>query len=278
MKRPAAVPTTCAAESTMRMTMTVASPFALTPLLAHWLLATGVLFAPTLALAQPANLPIGGFEFAGEIPPGPDETSGVLATFMRAPASAQTLQKASAALEAVLQPKGYTLRRASLQAPEVGNQGRYSVVRLEVAKSGAPNAVASQTVPEASGATTTFPIRGYELGGDMPLSADETSRILAPFIRQEGNLATLQQAGAALEAALREKGFALHRVTLPPQEVGNKVNFEVVKFAIGKITVQGSGPVSEDNVRASLPELREGEAPNFRTLAVQTAMANENPA
>jgi hemolysin activation/secretion protein len=132
-------------------------------------------------------------------------------------------------------------------------------------------------MPAATGATTTFAIQGFELKGDIPLSSDETTRILAPFIRSNGNLTTLQQAGAALEAALKDKGYALHRVTLPPQEVGNKVTFNVIKFVIGKITVQSQGKVSEKNIRHSLPELQEGQAPNFRTLAVQTAIANESP-
>jgi hemolysin activation/secretion protein len=145
---------------------------------------------------------------------------------------------------------------------------------LVLAAAAAP---AQQTMPAATGATTTFPIRGFELRGEIPLSSDDTTRILAPFIRADGNLTTLQQAASALEAALKEKGYALHRVTLPPQEVGNKVSFNVIKFVIGKITVESQGKVSEKNIRASLPELKEGQAPNFRTLAVQTAIANENP-
>lgn len=247
------------------------------------------------ALAK--SVPVGGFELSGEMPLGSDETSRILAPFMRSKGTPQLLQQAAAAMEAALQHKGYTLRRVTLQPPDAEGGVLLSVIRFEigrqmpasqtapvvpvVAPQPAPAASplpAVPALPAASGASTRFPIRGFELGGDMPLGADETSRILAPFIRQDGNLDTLQQAGAALEAALREKGFALHRVTLPPQEVGNKVSFNVVKFVIGKITVEGSGPVSEKNIRASLPELRAGEAPNFLTLAVQTAIANENPA
>ena len=142
----------------------------------------------------------------------------------------------------------------------------------------APTGAQSQsTLPEATGSTTQFPIRGFELNGDIPLSSEETTRILAPFIRPDGTLETLQKAGASLEAALKAKGYVLHRVTLPPQEVGDKVSFNVIKFVIGKVTVEGSGAFGDANIRASLPELREGEAPNFRTLAVQAAIANENP-
>ena len=137
--------------------------------------------------------------------------------------------------------------------------------------------LAQQAMPAATGATTAFPIRGFELQGDLPLSSEETTQVLAPFIRADGNLTTLQQAAAALEAALKAKGYALHRVTLPPQSVGDKVRFNVIKFVIGKVTIETQGERSDANVRHSLPQLREGEAPNFQELAVQTAIANESP-
>lgn len=139
------------------------------------------------------------------------------------------------------------------------------------------SAGAQNVMPPATGATTRFPINGFELTGDIPLKSEETSRVLAPFIGPNGTLETLQKATAALEAELRDKGFGLLRVSLPPQEVGNKVTLNIVKFVIGKVTIEGVSQYSEANIRASLPELREGEAPNFKTLAVQTAIANESP-
>lgn len=138
-------------------------------------------------------------------------------------------------------------------------------------------ALAQPAVPPASGATTRFTISGFELTGDIPLSSEDTTRVLAPFIGPDGTLLTLQKATAALEAELKAKGFALHRVSLPPQEVGAKVTLNIVKFVIGKVTVTGLSRYSEANIRASVPELREGEAPNFGKLAIQTAIANQNP-
>jgi hemolysin activation/secretion protein len=135
---------------------------------------------------------------------------------------------------------------------------------------------AQQAVPEATGATSSFAIRGFELTGDIPLASSETTRVLAPFIGPGATLETLQKATSALEAELKAKGYALHRVSLPPQEVGSKVTLNIVKFVIGKITVQGTTRYSDANIRASVPELREGEAPNFNVLAVQTTIANEN--
>ncbi len=129
---------------------------------------------------------------------------------------------------------------------------------------------------QASAPSPVFRISGFNITGENPLPEGETSKVLAPFLRADASLETLQKATTALEAALRDKGFALHRVALPPQELGTTVTLNIVKFVIGKVTVEGLAGYTEANIRASLPELAEGTAPNFKTLSVQTAIANES--
>lgn len=136
---------------------------------------------------------------------------------------------------------------------------------------------AQSPMPEASGATTKFAITGFEIKGDNPLSPQESQEVLAPFVMSDATLVTLQNASTAVEAAFKAKGFPLHRVSLPAQDLGGKVDLLVVKFVIGKVTVHGQSYFSESNILASVPELRAGEAPNFAKLAVQTAISNENP-
>jgi len=146
------------------------------------------------------------------------------------------------------------------------------------AEPAAPAALPAMPAPTA--ASTTFAINGFELTGEIPLPSEDTTRVLAPFIGPGATIDTLQQATAALESAFKAKGYALHRVTLPPQEVGKNVTLNIVKFVIGKVTLEGnsaSSAFTEANIRASVPELAEGQAPNFSTLAVQTTIANENP-
>lgn len=137
-----------------------------------------------------------------------------------------------------------------------------------------------QTLPaisEATGAATRFTISGFEVTGANPFSEEESKQLLSPFVTSDGSLAMLQRATETFEAALKDGGYPLHRVSLPPQELGGRVRLIVVKFVIGNIAVEGQKHFSEENIRASLPELRAGEAPNFSTLAVQTAIGNENP-
>lgn len=137
----------------------------------------------------------------------------------------------------------------------------------------------SQTpLPAATGALASFAITGFDIAGDLPLGRAEMLQLLAPFVGPAANLGTLQNATTALEGALKAKGFALHRVSLPPQDLGGVIRLDIVRFVIGQIRVDGAKLFSEANVRASLPSLREGEAPNFQALAIQTAIANENPA
>ena len=128
----------------------------------------------------------------------------------------------------------------------------------------------------ATSVTPTFAIKGFKITGENPLNDGDTSRVLAPYLRTDATIDTLQKATQALETALRDKGFGLHRVALPPQEVGDTVNLSIVKFAVNKVSIEGLARYDESNIRRSLPELKEGTTPNFRTLAIQTAIANES--
>lgn len=120
-------------------------------------------------------------------------------------------------------------------------------------------------------------VRGFSISGQNPLPSDEVSLVLAPFLRKEASLAHLQAATAALETLFAQRGLGLYRVVLPPQELGDTIELTVVRFAVGQVGLDGAQRLSSDHVRRSLPELREGETPNLERLAVQTAIANENP-
>ena len=145
------------------------------------------------------------------------------------------------------------------------------------AQAPAPAAPAANPPMPASVPPPSFAIRGFRVTGENPLGDAETQRVLAPFVRNDATIETLQQASGVLEKALRDRGFGLHRVALPPQEVGATVTLNIVKFTISKVDIEGRNIYSEANVRRTLPELQEGGTPNFGKLAIQTAIANENP-
>jgi hemolysin activation/secretion protein len=143
----------------------------------------------------------------------------------------------------------------------------------------APAPVPARPAPPPMAApapAAVFPIRGFSIEGENPLGEAEAQRVLAPYVRPDATLQTLQQATAALEKVLRDQGYGLHRVALPPQDLGAQVRLDIVKFTVGRVGIEGALIYDDANVRLTVPELQEGESPNFKTLAVQTAIANEN--
>ncbi|HRK40342.1 MAG TPA: ShlB/FhaC/HecB family hemolysin secretion/activation protein [Burkholderiaceae bacterium] len=138
----------------------------------------------------------------------------------------------------------------------------------------------AQVVPTAAGTVAATEsaqlIRGFSVTGSNPLADGEVNLVLAPFLRKPATLDNLQKATASLEALLREKGFGLHRVVLPPQDVDHTITLHLVQFTMGTIDVEGAAAFHPANVRASVPELTEGGTPNLERLAIQTALANEN--
>ena len=89
----------------------------------------------------------------------------------------------------------------------------------------------------------------------------------------------MQRALEALESAYRAKGFGTVTVFVPEQELkSGVVVLQVTEAVIGKVTVTGNKFFNEDNVRASLPLLKEGTAPNLSAISDNVQLANENPA
>ena len=65
--------------------------------------------------------------------------------------------------------------------------------------------------------------------GDNPLSADETSALLAPFLGEKRTMHDIESASNALEGAMRARGFLFHRMFIPEQKpVGGEIRLQVL--------------------------------------------------
>ena len=123
-----------------------------------------------------------------------------------------------------------------------------------------------------------FPIKGFEVSGDNPLSSSTTRKLFADLIGPDESLGNIQIATERLERALRVRGFSFYRVSAPPQDLSEGlVRFKITRFIVDSIRVQGNEHFSENNIRRSLPTLEVGESPNTRKLARYLAVANSNP-
>ena len=121
-------------------------------------------------------------------------------------------------------------------------------------------------------------VKEFSVEGPNPLSASATQRILAPFLGKHTDLERLSEATKALELAIRGQGLSFYRVVLPPQILANEViRMAVVRFNVGAVKISGNIFFSEENIRLTLPQLREGESPNTKALSRALAVANNNP-
>lgn len=138
--------------------------------------------------------------------------------------------------------------------------------------------VATCAAQAAAASTVHLPVTLFEVGGDNPLSAQQTEAILQPYRGDLQGLAELQEAVRALERALRQAGYPFHRVHLPPQTIDRGVvRLQVVAYRIGSIDVRGRSAHTEANILRAIPSLTLGAVPNTRAIGRELALSNRNP-
>lgn len=136
-----------------------------------------------------------------------------------------------------------------------------------------------QAAGEGGGSGPLFPITRFAVEGNSLLPAAEVEGLLAPFAGPGRAFGDVRQAVDALQEAYRRRGFSVVRVQLPEQELDQGVvRLRVIEPRVGQVTVEGNRIFSTANIRASLPGLREGGAPNIRDVSASLKVANTNPA
>ncbi len=129
----------------------------------------------------------------------------------------------------------------------------------------------------ASAGDISFTVDEWIIEGDNPLTSPVSQRILAPYLGEQTGLDGLQKAAADLEKQMVDDGYTFYRVVLPPQSIeSGTVRLQVFPFVVEDVTIEGNEHHSDENIRASLPELREGESPNAVKLSRNLGLANLN--
>lgn len=128
-------------------------------------------------------------------------------------------------------------------------------------------------------ASIAFTIERFQVDGDNPLSAAATEQVLAPFLGPQQGISGVEEAARALEHELVERGFAFHRVSVPPQRAsGGVFQLRIASYRVASVEVRGNEHFSDGSVRNSLPALRLDEPPNSRRIARALKQSNEHPA
>lgn len=124
-----------------------------------------------------------------------------------------------------------------------------------------------------------FDINRFEIRGNSLLLPGQVDELVAPYVGKGKVYGDIQKALEALENAYQAKGYSTVNVSVPEQEITSGViRLEVQEAVLGKVTITGNQHFSTENVRASLPNLREGAAPNLRQVSENVQLVNDNPA
>lgn len=139
------------------------------------------------------------------------------------------------------------------------------------AQQAAPAAVADEVV--------RFEISRFDVRGNTLLTQAEIDAAVSPYAGKGRDFGDVQRALEALEALYRARGYNVVTVQLPEQELtSGVVRLNVLQTTIGAVAIEGNRFFSSDNIRRSLPGLREGETPNLTQVSANLKLANENPA
>lgn len=123
-----------------------------------------------------------------------------------------------------------------------------------------------------------FDINRFEVIGNTLLPAPEVERLVAPYTGTSKDFADIQRALEALEQSYRDLGYGVVQVILPEQDITKgMVQFRVRQPAVGRVTIEGHTQFNPENIRYSLPTVKEGETPNSKAIARNLQLTGEHP-
>lgn len=210
-----------------------------------------------------------------------------LATDMRKPAKEvhKHATKATHANKNVAKRPLVKAKKSSVIAPHKNHRLPETAKSLAIKPQVPPPLAAKLVMAQAENISTQaetppqkFSITRYDIQGSTLLSAAEIEKNVQPFIGDNKDFGDIQRALEALDTAYRAKGYSTVQVYLPEQELHKGVVIlKVAESVIGKVTVTGNQHFDTQNIRASLPSLKEGTIPDTRAMSESVQLANENP-
>ncbi|CAB1367489.1 ShlB/FhaC/HecB family hemolysin secretion/activation protein [Denitratisoma oestradiolicum] len=124
----------------------------------------------------------------------------------------------------------------------------------------------------------TFRVERFQVEGNSLLPSDAIASVVAPFGGGARQLSDLYGAAEALQTLYREAGYPVVQVALPEQKLDDGVvQLRVIEGRFKEIQVNGNKEYSSEQIRTSLPSLKEGTSPQVRQLDRDIRQANENP-
>jgi hemolysin activation/secretion protein len=124
-----------------------------------------------------------------------------------------------------------------------------------------------------------FEIRRFLFEGATLIPRERLEADTRVFVGPQKTFADVQRALEVVERAYSAAGWSAVQVVLPEQELERgEIRFQIIEAKIGRVIVEGNKFFDEANIRASVPSLAPGKAPNINAIARNLRVANESPA
>ena len=139
--------------------------------------------------------------------------------------------------------------------------------------------VAAQALQKpAADDSPRFEIRRFVFEGATLVTPAQLERATRPFLGPNRTFGEVQKALETVERVYSDAGWSAVQIVLPEQELERgEVHFQVTEAKIGRVLVEGNKFFNEANVRASVPAVAPGAAPNVQKIARNLRIANESP-
>jgi hemolysin activation/secretion protein len=146
----------------------------------------------------------------------------------------------------------------------------------------------AQDVPKAETAETeqqktpqqpaTFDLLELRVKGNNLIERKQLERTIYPFLGMKKSVDNVEMARAALEDLYKKQGYQTVTVDIPEQDVKNGIVYlQVVEGKVSRLRVTDSRYFSLGKIKAGVPELAEGNVPNFPKMQQELAtLSNES--
>ncbi|MBA4261867.1 MAG: ShlB/FhaC/HecB family hemolysin secretion/activation protein [Comamonadaceae bacterium] len=123
-----------------------------------------------------------------------------------------------------------------------------------------------------------FDVFEYRVQGVRLLPALEVEKAVYPHMGEGKTLADVEKAREALEKTYHGQGYLTVLVSIPQQRVDKGlVRLQVTEAPVDRLRVVGARHFSPQDIKDAVPELAEGQVPNFTDMQAELMAVNRNP-
>lgn len=120
-----------------------------------------------------------------------------------------------------------------------------------------------------------FDVLEFAVEGNTVLPVNMVEKAVSPFLGPGKTITDVEAARAALEKTYQDAGYLTVFVDLPEQSTADGViRLNVLEGKVERLAVTGSRYFSQGYIRQHVPELAEGNVPNFNVVQAQLGDVN----